>query len=109
MANPSKRDSNAKKVVTAARTLVTYELGIPRACQRISRALIWLSPYEHDLPTIFNEYLKKTAALPIGPERLQWSRDVLKEKDIQLEGINRKYRDALFDAAWGLIDRFDPK
>jgi len=84
MTNPSKRDSNAKKVVTAARTLVTYELGIPRACQRISRALSWLSPYEGDLPKVFDEYLKKTVELPIGAERLDWSRDVLKEKDIEL-------------------------
>jgi hypothetical protein len=105
--NPSKRDVYAKKVVSAARSLVTYEVGIPRGCQRVRRALYWLKPFEAGLPTIFDEYLEKVATLPIGSERLEWSRDVLKEKDVSLEAINQEYRDALFEASWGLIDRFN--
>ncbi len=44
MGNPSKRDSAAKKVVAAARSLVTYQIGLPAGCQRMSRTLVWLAP-----------------------------------------------------------------
>src|SRR5437660_541924 len=107
MVNPSKRDAYAKKVVAAARSIVTYELGLPRGCQRVRRALYGLQPFENELPSIFDEYLKAVTGLPIGNERLEWDRKVLKDKDISLEAINRKFRDAIFEASWALIDRFD--
>jgi hypothetical protein len=102
-----KREVEVKKVVAAARAIVTYEVGIPRGFQRLSRALSWLAPYETALPTICNEYFAAIKGLPIGTERLEWDRQILKEKDVELEAINQKFRDALFETCWALIDRFD--
>jgi hypothetical protein len=106
MANPSKRDSAARKVVAVARSIVTYEFGIPAGCVRMSRALSWLSPYETDLPTVFEEYLRQVQSLPLTQERLGWDRDVLREKDEVLEATNQRFRDRVFDTCWNLIDRF---
>jgi hypothetical protein len=102
-----KRDAYAKKLVAAARSIVTYELSLPRGCQRVRRALDWLRPFEDELPTVFDDYLRAVSQLPIGKERLEWDRKVLKEKDRSIEAVTVKFRDAIFEASWTLIDRFD--
>ena len=106
MTNPSKREAAAKKVVSAARAIVAYQIGLPVGCQRMSRALFWLKPHEINLPTIFDDYLAETVGLPIGSERLEWDRNTLDHKDIALENINQRFRDRIFDTCWTLIDRF---
>ncbi len=106
MANPSRRDSLARKVVAAARSIVTYQIGLPQGCVRVNRALQRLVPYETGLPTVFEDYLKEVQLLPIGFERLNWNRKVLQEKDIALEAANQRFRNRIFDACWTLIERF---
>jgi hypothetical protein len=80
MANPSERDTAAQKVVSAARAIIAHQIGLSAGCQRMYRALSWLSPYEANLPSVFKEYLDETQALPIGSERLQWDRKSLLRK-----------------------------
>lgn len=106
MGNPSKRDSAARKVVAAARSIVTYQIGLPQGCLRVNRALAWLAPYETGLPTVFEDYLKEVRLLPIGSERLAWNRKVLGEKDVALEAANQRFRNQIFDSCWSLIERF---
>jgi hypothetical protein len=106
MGNPSKRDSAARKVVAAARSIVTYQIGLPEGCRRMSRALGWLAPYETGLPTVFEDYLKEVRLLPTGSERLSWNRKILQERDIALETANQRFRNQIFDSCWTLIERF---
>ena len=106
MTNPSKRDAAAKKVVSAARAILTYQIGLPVGCQHMSRALTWLKPYETNLPTVFDDYLAETFGLPIGSERLEWDRKALRQTDSALENINQRFRDRIFDTCWALVDRF---
>lgn len=72
----------------------------------MSRALVWLAPYEAGLPTVFEDYLKEVRLLPIGSERLVWNREVLEEKDVALEAANQRFRNQIFDSCWSLIERF---
>jgi hypothetical protein len=106
MGNPSKRDSAARKVVATARSIVTYQIGLPEGCRKMDRALFWLAPYETDVPTVFKDYLNAVLLLPIGSERLMWDRKILEDKDIALEAINQRFRNQIFDSCWTLIDRF---
>src|SRR5215470_4572403 len=106
MTNPSKRDSAAKKVLAVARSIVTYEIGLPAGCVRMNRSLSWLKPYETGLPTVFEEYLREVQGLPITSERLQWDRSLLREKDKVLETTNQRFRGRIFQTCWALIDRF---
>jgi hypothetical protein len=106
MGNPSKRDSAAIRVVATARSIVTYQVGLPEGCRRMDRALGWLAPYEKSLPTVFEDYLKEVRSLPCGSERLSWNRDILRVKDIELERANQRFRDPIFDSCWALIERF---
>lgn len=104
MANPTIRDSSARKVVAVARQIVTYQIGLPVGCQRMIRT--W-SPLLKDglaSKSVFEEYMAQVAGLPIGSERLEWNRDTLREKDRVLERINTEQRDRIFDACWALIN-----
>jgi hypothetical protein len=106
MANPDKRTSYLSKLVSAARAIVTYQTSLPLGCARIQRILFWLQPLEQiDLP-VFDEFLAATRDLPVGTERLHWSRDALRERDVELERIIRQVRDRVFDACYDIIDRY---
>ena len=106
MANPDKRTSHLRELVSAARSVVTYQVGLPHGCTRIRAVLFWLRPFEPlDLP-VFEEYHAATLDLPTGTERLHWSRDALRERDVRLEAINREFRDRVFEACYDIIDRF---
>jgi hypothetical protein len=106
MVNPSQRDSAALKVVSAARAIIAHQIGLSVGCQRMHRALSWLSPYERDLPGVFKEYMDATLGLPIGSERLEWNRNALREKDVVLEQVNQRFQSRVIHACWVLIDRF---
>ncbi len=106
MASPDKRTSDLKKLVSAARAVVTYEVGIPVGCIRVNRVLTWLRPVDAlDYP-IFAKYLHAAREFPIASDRLQWDRAALAKLDKQLERINHKFRDQIFDACYEIIDRF---
>jgi hypothetical protein len=100
------RDIAARKVSSAARAILTDQIGFSAGCQRLNRALLWLSPYEGNLPTIIDEYMKAVVGLPIGSERLGWQREALREKDIVLESVNQRFRGRILETCWALIDRF---
>jgi Protein of unknown function (DUF2489) len=106
MANPDKRTSFLRQLVGAARSIVTYQVGLPVGCIRISRVLFWLRPHKSlDYPA-FEQYLLATRDLPISSERLLWNREALREQDQRLEAINQKFRDRVFDACYDIIQRY---
>jgi hypothetical protein len=102
-------------VVSVARSIVTYQVGLPVGCIRMQRALsqealaagspssLQESGVER---TLFDGYLSETAELPLGHERLECAREYLERVDPQLEQINSSYRDRVFNACYELIDRF---
>jgi hypothetical protein len=73
----------------------------------MSRNLVWLTPHETGLPTVFDEYLKEVGGLALGSERLLWNRQILQERDVALEATNQRFRNRIFETCWALIDRFD--
>ena len=90
MANHDKRTSHLSKLVSAARGIVTYQVGLPLGCTRIQRILFWLRPFEQlDFP-VFDQFLAAARDLPLGTERLHWSRDALRKRDIELDRIIRR-------------------
>ncbi|MCL4764195.1 MAG: hypothetical protein KJ018_20855 [Burkholderiales bacterium] len=85
---------------------MTYEVGIPLGCTRMVKILAWLYSEADVDYKVFDEYLDATRHLSIGQDRLLWIRSALREQDVELEAINRAYRDRVFDTCWEIIDRF---
>jgi hypothetical protein len=92
--------------VSAARSIVTYQTSLPLGVTRVHKILIWLHPYERPHFPVFEQFLAATRNLPIGTERLHWSRDTLRERDVELERILQRFRDRIFDACYEIIDQY---
>ena len=106
MANPPKSVSYLKQLVSAARAIVTYQVGLPFGCIRVRRILTWLRPHKELAYPVFDEYLKAVSELPISSERLKWSREALRETDKKLEAASRRFRDSIFEACYEIIDSY---
>ncbi len=103
--NPDTLTSCRSKLVSNARAIVTYEVGLPLGCTRMTRLLYWLQQHgEADYP-VFEEYRRATSGLPTGQERLHWERSALARLDVRLEAINRDFRDRVFEACYAILDR----
>jgi len=102
-----RRSALLDRLVSAARSVVTYEAGLPQGCRRIANILTWLSPQgvETDGQAVFAEYCSALGEFPAGSERLLWNREALRKYDVRLEKLNRQYRDRVFAACWDIIDR----
>jgi Protein of unknown function (DUF2489) len=106
MANPDERTSYLRKLVSVARSIVTYQVGIPLGCTRAAGLLTSLEPFEKLEFPVFAEFRNAVLSLPIGTERLHWDRAALRERDIRLEKVIRDFRDRIFDACYVIIDRY---
>jgi Protein of unknown function (DUF2489) len=109
MSNPPKSVTHLKQLVSAARAIVTYQVGLPFGCVRARRLVLWLRPHKELSYPIFEDYLQAVKELPIGSERLKWNREALREKDRELEAANRRFRDGIFEACYEIIDLYGEK
>jgi hypothetical protein len=95
-----------RKLVSAARALVTYQVGLPHGITRIFKILSWLGWESEDEYLLFKAYGSETVDLPIGTERLLCEREALRRFDERLKQINASYRDEVFEKCFDIIDRF---
>lgn len=102
-----KRGSYFRKLVANARAIISYQVGLPVGCLKMTNLLYWLEAEGErlDLP-IFGEYLEKVHDIPIGSERLECSRAALRRYDERLVPINLEYRERIIDACFDIIGRF---
>lgn len=103
-----KRDSYLRKLVANARAIISYQVGLPVGCVKMSRLLTWLEGegVKLDFPA-FGEYLEELREIPTGSERLECSRAALRRYDERLVPINLEYRERIIDACFNIIERFD--
>ena len=106
MASPPKSVSYLQKLVSAARAIVTYQVGLPVGCIRVRKILFWLRPHKEVSYPVFDEYLRALSELPISSERLHWNRDVLREADKKLEAVSSRFRDRIFETCYEIIDLY---
>ena len=105
--NEQKRNSYLRKLVANARAIISYQVGLPFGCVRMSRLLTWLE-YEGEklgFP-VFGEYLESVRELPTGSERLECSRAALRRYDGRLVPIDLEYRERILDACFDIIERY---
>lgn len=102
--NDQQYASLLRDVISNARAIITYQVGMPRGCVRMSRLFARLKPRSvPDFP-VFNDYVKAVTPFAIGHERLYWNREALFAQDLKFEEINRKFRDPVHKACHDLIE-----
>jgi hypothetical protein len=105
--NEQKRDSYFRKLIANARAIISYQVGLPLGCVKMSRLLTWLE-YEGeklDYP-VFGEYLERVRELPTGSERLECSRAALRRYDERLVPVNLEYRERIIDTCFDIIEQY---
>jgi hypothetical protein len=102
--NDQKHHSFKKQLVANARAIISYQVGLPLGCQKMSKILYWLKPYE--ALDFFERYANATRELPTSSERLHCSREALRRYDRKLVAINLEYREEVLDTCFEIVDRF---
>lgn len=104
---PEQLIARKKKLGSAARALITGDLGLVAASIRIERALRALENHAPSGFEVFEEFYKAIPhAIPLGVARLQWQIELLIELDIQLTKIEANYRQQLLKKAAELVEIF---
>jgi hypothetical protein len=103
---PEQEISRKKQLVSAAKALLSLQVGIGVGCVRISKVLYWLG-LQNELPyQVFKKFNEATIGLPIGNERLLWSHSALLEQDQKLAKIETKFRQEILGTCAAIIERY---
>jgi hypothetical protein len=98
-----------ERLVAAARSIITYQVGLPVGCVRVANISTWLN-HPDDIPPVFRQYVAEAAptGLPLGSDRLEWNKDSLAQKDVLLRALNAKYEPAVMAACWRILELHSP-
>ena len=101
---PEQHTGNIAKLVSAARALLSGQVGISVGALRINNLLRWLgAEVDGEFPQ-FRDFLSQVpASVPLANERLHWETDALLTADRQLAEIESKARVQLMSACAQII------
>ncbi|MEJ1958336.1 MAG: DUF2489 domain-containing protein [Nitrosomonadales bacterium] len=100
---PEQEIARKKKLVSAAKALLSLQVGFAIGCVRIQKILYWLRMWDCQEGQVFREFLNATREMPIGNDRLFWSPEALIKSDAKLTKIEAKYRPAILNACVNII------
>lgn len=103
---PEQEIARKKQLVSAAKALLSLQVGISVGCVRIGKILHWLTLQDDEQHQVFNQFNGATIGLPIGNERLLWAHPALLEHDAKLAEIEAEFRPKLLGACIAIIDKY---
>lgn len=103
---PEQEIARKKQLVSAAKALLSLQVGISIGCVRIGKILLWLTLQGDEQYQVFNQFNRATVGLPIGNERLLWAHPALLEHDAKLAKIEAEFRPKLLSACIAIIDKY---
>jgi hypothetical protein len=95
-----------KQLVSAAKALLSLQVGIGVGCVRIGKTLYWLALQDDKRYHVFHQFLSATLGLPIGNERLLWAHPALLEHDAKLAKLEVEFRPKLLGACIDIIGTY---
>ena len=88
--------ARTKKLVSAARALLSLQVGLAVGAKRVADALYHLDPEMRGKHTVFSAFYDAIPAdIPLGNVRLLWQSDAMIRTDAQLAEIESRYREKL--------------
>jgi len=90
---PEQKDAQTRRLVSAARALLSLQVGLYVGARRIENLLIWLGP---DVQTKHRLFAEFTAAvprdIPVGSARLLWNPEAMLATDARLTSVEARFR-----------------
>ncbi len=104
---PEQEEARKKKLVSAARNLISGQQGITVASIRILGCLHYLGIEWVNSYSVFKEYKSSLPLeIPIGTERLNWHFDELLKLDPILGDLEANYRHKLMSEACVIVTKY---
>lgn len=100
---PEQEVARKKQLVSAAKALLSLQVGIGVGCIRINKLLFWLRLEASEEHQVFRQFVKAASGLPIGNERLLWATEALLQQDTTLNKVEAKFRPAIMRACVNII------
>lgn len=104
---PEQRDARIKRLVSAARALLSLQVGLYVGARRIENALHWLGPEFQAKHRIFSEFTDAVPRdIPLGSTRLLWEPTAVLKTDSTLATVEARFRAPLLAKAVEIIQQF---
>ena len=103
---PEQEIAPKKRLVSAAKALLSLQVGIAVGCLRVRKILFWLRLQDDERYQVFTQFIEATGAIPIANERLLWAYAALLEQDEKLARIEAMYRPNILKACIAIITKF---
>lgn len=103
---PEQEIARLAKLVSAAKALLSLQVGLAVGASRVRNALSWLgATYEQKHP-VFRDFIDNIPRdIPLGGARLLWNPAVMLETDGRLARVEAKFRTALLNECVRIIER----
>ena len=100
---PEQEVARKRQLVSAAKALLTLQVGIGVGCVRINKLLIWLRLDGNEEHQVFRQFIKAASGSPIGNERLLWATEALLQQDAVLTKVEARFRPTIMRACVNII------
>lgn len=86
-----------KKLASAARAMLSQQVGLSVGALRIVKCLAWLGAEAEQRHPLFRQFLDAIPLdIPLGSARLLWNPEVMLQTDQRLAPIESQHRERLF-------------
>lgn len=103
---PEQEEARRQRLVSAAKALLSLQVGMGVGCIRVNKALLWLSLQDDLRYQVFWRFIAATRGLPLGNERLLWAHEALLDCDAKLATIEADFRPKVLRACINIIDAY---
>lgn len=97
--NPAKFVKECKRLRALAQRIIDGQETLIEGSLKMRHYRFAMKEGDNALWNIFNVVCSQSDHLPVGPTRLHWAPEALKAKDLEIDAIEKKYRDAVVKAA----------
>ena len=105
---PEQEISRRKKLVSAAKALLSLQVGVVVGASRIEDILLSLGEsYQREHPLFCFFIANIPPDIPLGDARLLWRSERMLETDDRLAQIEAKFRRALLGECVKIVDKYD--
>lgn len=104
---PEQREARTRRLVSAARALLSQQVGLYVGSRRIENALSWLGPDFQAKHRVFSEFTDTVPRdIPLGSTRLLWDPMAVLKTDFKLATVEARFRAQLLAEAVEIITQY---
>lgn len=90
---PEQKDARTRRLVSAARALLSLQVGLYVGARQIENSLIWLGADFETKHRVFAEFTDAVPRdIPVGTARLLWNPEAMLATDVRLASVEGRFR-----------------